>query len=109
MLTQLQVRRFAQESGIKDLQIVEKEIVLTYLLQLLSEKDFLKEVAFKGGTCIRKTWFGTKGRFSTDLDFTSAVTGKSADDFVIQLHELMSAPYHDIRFNLDLGDKGWRA
>ena len=107
MLTQLQVRRFAQESGIKDLQIVEKEIVLTYLLQLLSEKDFLKEVAFKGGTCIRKTWFGTKGRFSTDLDFTSAVTGKSADDFVIQLHELMSAPYHDIRFNLDLGDKGW--
>ena len=107
MLTQVQVRRFAYESGIRDLQVVEKEIVLTYLLQLLSEKGFLKEVAFKGGTCIRKTWFGAKGRFSTDLDFTSVVAGKVADDAVIQLADLMSAPFHDIQFGLDLGDKGW--
>lgn len=106
MLTEIQVRRFAHESGIKDLQVVEKEIVLTYLLQLLAEKGFLKEVAFKGGTCIRKTWFGAKGRFSTGLDFTCIAAGKSADDFVLQLHELMMAPFHDIQFNLDLGD-GW--
>jgi len=107
MLTQIQVRRFAHESGIKDLQVAEKEIVLTYLLQLLAEKGFLKEVAFKGGTCIRKTWFGAKGRFSTDLDFTSIAAGKSADDAVLQLAELMSAPFHDIQFDIDLGDKGW--
>ena len=107
MLTQIQVRRFAHESGIKDLQVAEKEIVLTYLLQLLAEKGFLKEVAFKGGTCIRKTWFGAKGRFSTDLDFTSIAGGKSADDAVLQLAELMSAPFHDIQFDFDLGDKGW--
>ncbi len=107
MLTQIQVRRFAYESGIKDLQVVEKEIVLTYLLQLLSEKGFLKEVAFKGGTCIRKTWFGAKGRFSTDLDFTCVVSGKSADDFVMELAELLREPFHDIQLELDLGDKGW--
>jgi predicted nucleotidyltransferase component of viral defense system len=107
MLTQVQVRRFAHESGIKDLQVVEKEILLTYLLQLLAETGFLREVAFKGGTCIRKTWFGAKGRFSTDLDFTSVVAGKTADDAVMQLADLMSAPFHDIQFGLDLGDKGW--
>lgn len=74
MLTQAQVRRFAYDSGVRDLQVVEKEIVLTHLLQLFSEKGFVKVVAFKGGTCIRKTWLGTSGRFSTDLDFTSVVT-----------------------------------
>lgn len=107
MLTQIQVRRFAHESGIRDLQVAEKEIVLTYLLQLLAEKGFLKEVAFKGGTCMRKTWFGAKGRFSTDLDFTSVAPGKSADDAVLQLAGLMSAPFHAIQFDIDLGDKGW--
>jgi len=107
MLTQAQVRRFAYESGVRDLQVVEKEIVLTHLLQLLAEKGFLKEVAFKGGTCIRKTWLGTSGRFSTDLDFTSVVTDKTADDFVMQLAEIMGTPFHDIQFELDLGDKGW--
>ena len=55
MLTQLQLQRFAHESGIKNLEIVEKEVVLTYFLQLLSERGFLADMAFKGGTCIRKT------------------------------------------------------
>ncbi|MFH1044496.1 MAG: nucleotidyl transferase AbiEii/AbiGii toxin family protein, partial [Pseudomonadota bacterium] len=71
MLTQPQLQRFAHESGIKNLEIVEKEVVLTYFLQLLSERGFLVDVAFKGGTCIRKTWLGPNGRFSTDVDFTA--------------------------------------
>jgi len=58
MLTQPQLQRFAYESGIKNLEIVEKEVVLTYFLQLLSERGFLADMAFKGGTCIRKTWLG---------------------------------------------------
>ena len=40
MLTQPQLQRFAHESGIKNLEIVEKEVVLTYFLQLLSERGF---------------------------------------------------------------------
>ncbi len=107
MLTLPQLQRFAHESGIRNLQVVEKEILLTYLLQLLAEKGFLKEVAFKGGTCIRKTWFGARGRFSTDLDFTCVTAGKRADDFVMQLAECMSEPFHDIQFDLGLGDDGW--
>jgi predicted nucleotidyltransferase component of viral defense system len=50
--------------------IAEKEIVLTYLLQLLAERGILDRLAFKGGTCIRKMIMGSQGRFSTDLDFT---------------------------------------
>jgi predicted nucleotidyltransferase component of viral defense system len=54
MLTQPQVQRFAMESGLRDIMIAEKEVVLTFLLQLLSERGLLDRVAFKGETCLRK-------------------------------------------------------
>lgn len=107
MLTQPQLQRFAHESGIRSLEIVEKEIVLTYFLQLLSERGFLADMAFKGGTCIRKTWLGPNGRFSTDVDFTAMRQEKSADDSVLQLAEITAEPFHGIQFEIDLGNKGW--
>jgi predicted nucleotidyltransferase component of viral defense system len=70
MLTQPQVQRYSNESGLRDMMIAEKEVVLTFLLQLLSERDILNRLAFKGGTCLRKIYIGSQGRFSTDLDFT---------------------------------------
>ncbi|OGA00459.1 MAG: hypothetical protein A3H35_11005 [Betaproteobacteria bacterium RIFCSPLOWO2_02_FULL_62_17] len=107
MLTQPQLQRFAHESGIRSLEIVEKEVVLTYFLQLLSERGFLADMAFKGGTCIRKTWLGSIGRFSTDVDFTATRKEKSADDSVMQLAEMTAEPFHSIQFEIDMGDKGW--
>ena len=107
MLTQPQLQRFAHESGIKNLEIVEKEVVLTYFLQLLSERGFLADVAFKGGTCIRKTWLGPNGRFSTDVDFTAMRQEKSAGDSVLELAEITAEPFHGIQFEIDVGDKGW--
>ena len=107
MLTQAQLQRFAHESGIRSLEIVEKEVVLTYFLQLLSERGFLADLAFKGGTCIRKTWLGSNGRFSTDVDFTALLSGKSPEDYVLELAEIAEAPFHGIQFEVDVGDKGW--
>ena len=68
MLTRVQVQRYANESGLRDIMIAEKETVLTFLLQLLAERGILDKLAFKGGTCLRKMFLGTQGRFSTDLD-----------------------------------------
>lgn len=107
MLTQPQLQRFAHESGIRSLEIVEKEVVLTYFLQLLSERGFLADMAFKGGTCIRKTWLGPNGRFSTDVDFTAMRQEKSADDSVLRLGEITAEPFHGIQFEIDMGNKGW--
>jgi predicted nucleotidyltransferase component of viral defense system len=70
MLTLPQVRRYSTQSGLRDMMIAEKEIVLTFLLQLLSERGILDRLAFKGGTCLRKMFIGSQGRFSTDLDFS---------------------------------------
>ena len=64
MLTQAQVQRYANESGLRDIMIAEKEIVLTYMLQLLSERGILDNFASKGGTCLRKMFLGAQGRIS---------------------------------------------
>jgi hypothetical protein len=38
MLTLPEVRRYSTQSGLRDMMIAEKEVVLTFLLQLLSER-----------------------------------------------------------------------
>ena len=69
MLDQKYVTFYAQSSGVP-LDVAERDVVLTYVLRILSESA-LSELAFKGGTCLKKTYFGRTGRFSMDLDFTS--------------------------------------
>lgn len=59
MLTHPQIQRYAAESDLRDLMIAEKEVVLTYLLQLLADYELLDKLAFKGGTCLRKMFVGT--------------------------------------------------
>jgi hypothetical protein len=38
ILTQLQVERYSNESGLRDIMIVEKGVVLIHLLKLLSDR-----------------------------------------------------------------------
>ena len=99
MLTKAQVQRYAFDSGLRDLMIAEKEVVLTFLLQLLSERGLLARLAFKGGTCLRKMFVGSQGRFSTDLDFT----GLEEHDHEAIILEMMAAfeqPFHGIQFSV---------
>jgi hypothetical protein len=49
MLTQPQVQRYSNESGLRDIMIAEKEVVLTFLLQLLSERGILNRLIFDLG------------------------------------------------------------
>jgi hypothetical protein len=54
MLTQPQVQRYSADSGLRDIMIAEKEIVLTFLLQFLSERGILDRLAFKGAPACEK-------------------------------------------------------
>lgn len=107
MLTQPQVQRFTTESGLRDIMIAEKEVILTYLLQLLAERGVLKKLAFKGGTCLRKMHLGSQGRFSTDLDFTS-VAEHDHEDIIIEMMEAFEQPFHGITFKIAM-DKYYEA
>ncbi len=99
MLLQSQVQRYAAESGIRDIMIAEKDIILTYLLQLLSERGLLSRFAFKGGTCLRKMVTGSQGRFSTDLDFT-ALEEHEHDAVILDMMEAFEQPFHGVQFSI---------
>ena len=79
--------------------IAENEIVLTYLLQLMAERGILDKLAFKGGTCLRKMFIGSGGRFSTDLDFTR-VEEHDHEDVILAMMEAFEQPFHGIQFGV---------
>lgn len=70
MLDKKYVNFYARSSKV-NLDVAERDVVLTYVLQSLSE-SVLPKLAFKGGTCLKKVYFGNTVRFSMDLDFTSS-------------------------------------
>jgi predicted nucleotidyltransferase component of viral defense system len=84
--------------------IAEKEVVLTFLLQLLSERGILDRLAFKGGTCLRKMFLGTQGRFSTDLDFTG-IADHDHEEVILAMMEAFEQPFHGIQFAV--ADEGY--
>src|SRR6202795_1051788 len=99
MLPQPQVQRYSAESGLRDIMIAEKEVVLTFLLQLLSERGMLDRFAFKGGTCLRKMVIGSQGRFSTDLDFT-ALEEHDHESIILDMMDAFAQPFHGIQFSI---------
>jgi hypothetical protein len=104
MLTQPQVQRYAVESGLRDIMIAEKEVALTFLLQLLSERGILDRLAFKGGTCLRKMFLGNQGRFSTDLDFTG-IEEHDHEDVILAMMGAFEHPFYGIQFAIP--DEGY--
>lgn len=99
MLSLPQTQRYSAESGLRDIMIAEKEVVLTYLLQLLSERGILDRLAFKGGTCLRKMVIGSQGRFSTDLDFT-ALEEHDHETVILDMMAAFEEPFHGVRFSI---------
>lgn len=94
---------YAFRSGV-DREIAERDIVLTYALRLLQDSNRAEPFAFKGGTCLRKVYLASTGRFSMDLDFT-ARSAAQPDDAIIELMEVFNSEFHGIRFHLD---RDWR-
>jgi len=85
MLDRKYVDFYARSSRVS-LDVAERDVVLTYVLRILSE-SVLPKLAFKGGTCLKKVYFGNTGRFSMDLDFTSS--GMTLEQLKDGLRELL--------------------
>jgi predicted nucleotidyltransferase component of viral defense system len=104
MLGQNDLRKVAARSGARDIGNVEIDVILTHLLQLFIEKKITEQVAFKGGTMLRKMVFGPRGRLSTDLDFTCR-TDISNDDLMVMMLDALDAEYRGLKFTIE--DKDW--
>lgn len=105
MLSVNDLRKVAARSGARDISNVEIDVILTYLLQLFTEKGITGHVAFKGRTMLRKMVFGPRGRLSTDLDFTHR-SDIPVDDLLLMMLDALGAPYHGLSFRFDK-DKEW--
>jgi uncharacterized protein len=69
MIKPSEIQQKAREAGVRDQQI-EKDYVLSWILQGISQHEHLsKVIVFKGGTVLKKIYFEDY-RFSEDLDFT---------------------------------------
>lgn len=65
-------------------EVVEKDYVLGWLLAAVSSHLELQSLwIFKGGTCIKKTYFETY-RFSEDLDFTLLPEATYSEDGILE-------------------------
>jgi predicted nucleotidyltransferase component of viral defense system len=104
MLTATELRKVAARSGARDMSNVEIDVILTHLLQLFTDKGMTEHAAFKGGTMLRKMVFGSRGRLSTDLDFTCR-TDLPRDDLMMMVLEALNEPYHGLSFQL--ADRDW--
>jgi predicted nucleotidyltransferase component of viral defense system len=91
---------YARNAGLRDKLVAERDVVLTYALAALVDDGVMSELAFKGGTCLRKIVFGSSGRFSEDLDFT-LTSDQPEDDVLVHLIEAFNRAYFGIRFRFD--------
>ncbi len=91
---------YARNSGLRDKLVAERDVVLTYALRALHETGLLEHLAFKGGTCLRKTVFVSTGRFSEDLDFTLD-SDRPEDDVLVDLVGAFNREHHGITFSFD--------
>jgi predicted nucleotidyltransferase component of viral defense system len=97
MIEKRLVQWYAADAGV-DLDIAEREVILAYVLHILSDQGLLNRLAFKGGTAIRKLFLGQTGRFSLDLDF-SAVGHTDPEELVLDLvGTLHEQAFHDLTF-----------
>jgi predicted nucleotidyltransferase component of viral defense system len=91
---------YARNSGLRDKLVAERDVVLTYALRVLEDTGVAAHLAFKGGTCLRKTVFGSSGRFSEDLDFTLA-TAEPDDDVLVRVVDAFNGERYGITFTFD--------
>jgi len=93
MIRQNIVNLYAHGSGV-NLMVAEKDVVLTYALKILEEEGY-HGLVFKGGTCLRKCYFGRITRFSEDMDFQGK---RTADIKKRALKIFDEREFHGIRF-----------
>lgn len=99
MLSLTNIDHYANASQI-DTYVAERDVVLTYVLKILDDARLLDKLAFKGGTCLKKVYYGKTTRFSEDLDFTS-LDPNSSEQLKKSLKELFhNKKYYDITFEI---------
>ncbi len=87
-------QRLQQIQKIKQVnwEVVELDYTLSWILAAIGQESEIREnLVFKGGTCLKKCYFGSKYRYSQDLDFTSrssTISDQKLDEYVDKVASL---------------------
>ena len=68
MIHSSEISKLAHKLGLGD-RTIEKDYVLTWILQAIANSPLCHQMVFKGGTAVKKMYI-PEYRFSEDLDFT---------------------------------------
>lgn len=89
------LKAFARSSNTR-LDVIQQDYLLSWVLEAISESALKEQLVFKGGTALKKCYFGDY-RFSEDLDFTAkyeaprdAQLEKALRDVCLQAEERMN-------------------
>lgn len=103
MIKQGEIQNKAREVGVRDQQI-EKDYVLSWILQGISQHDELsKTIVFKGGTVLKKIYFEDY-RFSEDLDFTLLIDSISNEQIFDWFEEIFEYIGEEANLQLEIID-----
>lgn len=76
----------AQKNKKVNWEVVELDYTLSWVLAAIGQDEEIREnLIFKGGTCLKKCYFGDNYRYSQDLDFTtmySLITDQKLDKYI---------------------------
>ena len=86
MIRSAEVSKLAHRLGLGD-KTIEKDYILTWVLQAIAASPLRDLLAFKGGTAIKKIYVPDY-RFSEDLDFTLLDTHWANADLQAGIEEL---------------------
>ncbi len=101
MIKPAEINAAAGKTGVRDTQI-EKDYVIAWILFGISKNELLKkELAFKGGTVLKKAYFPDY-RFSEDLDFTFVETDFDTSKFKAEFQKILEWVYNESRIKLEI-------
>lgn len=101
MIKSGEIQSIAAKFKVRDRQI-EKDYVISWILYGISQNEFLfKNLAFKGGTVLKKAYF-PEYRFSEDLDFSLIEETVIVDDIWREFELIFEWIYEESRIQLSL-------
>lgn len=99
MISQREVFVEANRVGVGE-RVIEKDYVLSWLLVAIADSPLRSEVAFKGGTALKRVYY-PEYRFSEDLDFT-LIHDLPHNDLVDPLRKLLPSLLGRVNLSLQL-------
>ena len=87
MIPREEISRLSHRLQINEL-VLEKDYILTWILLGIADSTLYSQLAFKGGTALKKIYFPDY-RFSEDLDFT-ILNEISTDDLILNIKLILT-------------------